>query len=108
MQAARFAPQDKNGFPAFYTQSISANGFPIVASAKVNAYALKEAEFLVNQMLANRPDVRTAMITSGARMCIMAYNEYSTDLPEFFRLKQSTGHGIADISGQDFYDARAR
>jgi hypothetical protein len=108
VQAARFAPQDKNGFPAFYTQSVSVNGFLIVASAKVNPYALKEAEFLVKQMLANRPDVRRAMITSGARMCIMAYNEYSTDLPEFFRLKKTTGHGIAGISGEDFYDARAR
>ena len=108
VQAVRFAPQDKNGFPAFYTQSVSANGFPIVASAKVNPYALKEAEFLANQMLANRPDVRTAMITSGARMCIMAYNEYSTDLPEFFRLKQSKGHGIEGITGEDYYDARAR
>ncbi|MGB8169955.1 MAG: DUF885 domain-containing protein, partial [Chthoniobacteraceae bacterium] len=65
------------GVPSFYTQSVSAGGFPIVASAKVNPYALKEAAFLVDMMLAKRPDVRDAMIKSGARMCIMAHNEYT-------------------------------
>ena len=52
-QAFRFG-----GVPAFYTQRVSANGFPIVASEKVNPYANQEAAYLVNLMLANRPDVR--------------------------------------------------
>ena len=66
VQAFRFDPPDKDGVPAFYTQRVSADGFPIVASAKVNPYALKEAAYLVDLMLARRPDVRTAMIRSGA------------------------------------------
>lgn len=74
VQAARFDPPSPTGVPAFYTQSLSAHGFPITASAKVNPYALKEAAFLVDQMLANRPDVRTAMIQSGARLCILAHD----------------------------------
>ena len=75
--------------PSFYTKFISALGYPIVASNRVNDYALKEAAFLVNAMLAKRPDVRKAMIQSGSRLCIMAHDEFTTDLPEFQRLGES-------------------
>ena len=107
-QGVRFDPPNPDGVPSFYTQSISANGFPIVASAAVNPYALKEAAFLVNMMLAKRPDVRDAMIKSGARMCIMAYNEYTTDLPEFVRLADEKARDFDSIPAKDFWDARAR
>ncbi len=103
VQAFRFG-----GVPAFYTQRVSANGFPIVASEKVNPYALKEAAYLVNLMLANRPDVRTAMITSGARMCIMGRDEYTTDLPEFARLGEEKDPAFPNLTGKEFWDARAR
>ena len=107
-QGVRFDPPNPDGVPSFYTQSISANGFPIVASATVNPYALKEAAFLVNMMLAKRPDVREAMIKSGARMCIMAYNEYTTDLPEFARLAEEKVRDFDTVPAKDFWDARAR
>ena len=94
--------------PAFYTQHISANGFPIVASAKVNPYALKEAAYWVNRMLDKRPDVREAMIKSGARMCIMAHDEYTTDLPEFQRMAKGEKSEVPGVSAKDFWDARAR
>jgi hypothetical protein len=81
----------------FYTKSISANGYPIVASANVNDYALREAAYLINLMLANRPDVREAMIQSGSRMCIISWKEFTTDLPDF-----------AWLTPKDFWDARAR
>jgi arylsulfatase A len=97
VQGFRFDPPDQNGVPALYTQAVSAGGFPIVASAQVNPYALQEAAFLVNMMLAKRPDVRAAMIKSGARMCILAHNEYTTDLPEW-----------SHLAPKDFRDARAR
>ncbi|MFO0410055.1 MAG: hypothetical protein ACK50R_00250, partial [Planctomycetota bacterium] len=57
------------GIPDFYTQRIQANGFPIVASASVNPYALKEAAAIIDGMLGQRPDVREAMIKSGSRLC---------------------------------------
>ncbi|BDS06515.1 hypothetical protein NT6N_15550 [Oceaniferula spumae] len=107
VQGFRFAPGEKDGIPDFYTQRIETGGFPIVASATVNPYALKEAAYLVDQMLSQRDDVRKAMVKSGARLCIIAYNEYTTDLPEFT--------GFADgkspypgVSAKDFWDARAR
>lgn len=107
-QAFRFNPPDKDGVPAFYTQRVSAVGFPIVASAKVNPYALKEAAYLVNLMLARRPDVRTAMIRSGARLCILAHNEFTTEQPEFVRLAERPVAEFPKISGKDYWDARAR
>ncbi len=108
VQGFRFDPQGKDGVPAFYTQSISAHGFPVVASAKVNPYALKEVAYIINLMLDNRPDVRTAMIDSGARMCIIAHNEFTTDLPEFAHMAQEPVEDFPKLSPKDFWDARAR
>ena len=108
VQGYRFDPLGRAGVPAFYTQAVSANGFPIVGSAKVNPYALKEAAYIVNQMLAKRPDVRAAMIKSGARLCVMAHNEYTTDLPEFARMCDEKEPGFEDLPAKDYWDARAR
>jgi hypothetical protein len=96
------------GIPAFYTQRIEANGYPIVASAKVNPYALKEAAHLIDLMLAKRPDVREAMIASGSRLCIHAWNEFTTDLPEFARLGKKPHPAFPKIDGKNYWDARAR
>lgn len=96
------------GVPAFYTQQILAGGLPIVASDSVNPYALKEAAYLVDLLLAKRPDVRTAMIQSGSRLCIIGWNEFTTDQPEFARLAQSPPPGFANLSGREYWDARAR
>ena len=107
-QAYRFDPAGKDGIPAFYTQIERLRGFPIVASAKVNPYALKEAAFIGDLMLAKRPDVLKAMVLSGARLCIMAHDEYTTDLPEFVRMAKEPMAGFEKFSGKDYWDARAR
>ncbi|MEZ6057309.1 MAG: hypothetical protein R3C01_11450 [Planctomycetaceae bacterium] len=108
VQAVRFDPPDSEGVPEFYTQRVRANGFPIVASAKVSPYALKEAAYLVNLMLAKRPDVREAMIQSGSRLCILAHNEFTTDQPEFQRMIHQPNREFPDITPRDYWDARAR
>ena len=108
VQAVRFDPPDPDGVPAFYTQRTSAGGFPIVASAAVSPYALEEAAYLVDLMLAERPDVRRAMIASGARLCILAWNEFTTEQPEWAHMAGGTGPGLPKISGRDYWDARAR
>ena len=76
-------PPPELKLPTFCKKCLEADGYPIVASEKVNDYALKEAAYLVNLMLAKRPDVRAAMITSGSRLCIIAHDEFTTDLPEW-------------------------
>ncbi len=109
VQAFRFAPDDKQGIPAFYTQRTDVRGFPIVASAKVNPYALKEAAYLCDLMLRKRPDVLEAMVQSGARLCIMAHDEFTTDLPEFERMKEGKAPpGLEGVSAKDYWDTRAR
>jgi hypothetical protein len=107
-QGFRFDPAGKNGIPAFYTQIEWLRGFPIVASEKVNPYALKEAAFIGDKMLNKRPDVLEAMVLSGARLCIIAHDEFTTDLPEFAHMGRKPMADFENFSGKDFWDARAR
>ena len=92
----------------FHAKYTSAHGFPIVASAAVSDFALLEAAYLIDALLAARPDVRLALIESGARLCILGNEEYTTDLPEFAFLAAAPMEGFPGISGRDFWDARAR
>lgn len=108
VQGFRFDPPDKDGVPAFYTQRVSAGGFPIVASATVNPYALKEAAYLVDLMLAKRPDVRAAMIQSGARLSILAWNEFTCDQPEWQWMAATPVPDFPGVPARDYRDARAR
>ena len=96
------------GVPAFYTQQASAGGFPVVASGKVSPYALKEAVYIIDMMLSKRPDVREAMVKSGARLSILAHNEFTCDQPEWAWLADEQEQGFENLSARDFRDARAR
>ena len=91
------APPKKLKLDPFYKKYTEAGGYPIVASAGVSDFALKEAAYLVDLMLARRPDVRKAMIDSGSRLIVIGHNEFTTDIPEYARMKP-----------KDFWDARAR
>jgi Mlc titration factor MtfA (ptsG expression regulator) len=106
VQGFRYDPAAKDGVPAFYTQVVRAQGYPICGSAKVSPYALKEAVHLVDLMLAERPDVREAMIASGSRLCVLAHNEFTTDQPEFAHL--GPVEGFEALSAKESWDARAR
>jgi len=66
----------------YYKKYADANGYPILASAKVSDAALAITRDMVNYMLAHRPDVRDTMIAHGARIGIMAETEYTMDIPE--------------------------
>lgn len=48
-------------------------------------------------MLVKRDDIRAAMTKSGSRLSILAWNEFTTELPDF-----------AELTPKDFWDARAR
>jgi hypothetical protein len=108
VQGYRFDPPDPDGVPAFYTQRVTAGGYPIVASARVNPYALKEAAYLVDLMLAKRPDVREAMIQSGSRLAILAWDEFTTDQPEWAWLAGEPTAEVPGVPAREFWDARAR
>lgn len=81
----------------FYEKLASAQGFPIVSSAKVADAALLEAVWIIDQMLEHRPDVRAELIRHKTRLCIMATSEFTTDLPDF-----------ADLQPKFYWDRRAR
>jgi Xaa-Pro aminopeptidase len=81
------APPASLGLNPFYTKCVSAHGLPVVGSAKVSDAALREAAFLVDQMLSHRPEIREAMKNSKMRVAVMAYSERTTDLPEHRNLK---------------------
>ena len=108
VQTFRHDPKAKNGVPVFYTQVVHAQGYPICGSAKVSPYALKEAAYLADLMLAKRPDVREAMIASGSRLCILAHDEFTTDQPEWAWLEKVPVPGFESVSTKDYRDARAR
>ncbi len=91
------APPVHLGLSSFYEKYVSASSYPVVSSGKVNDYALKEAAYLIDMMLAERPDVRKAMIASGSRMIVMARDEFTSDIPEHSHLRP-----------EDWWDARAR
>jgi hypothetical protein len=108
VQTFRYDPEAKDGVPAFYSQVVHAHGYPICASSKVGPYALKEAAYLADLMLAKRPDVREAMIASGSRLCILSHDEFTTDQPEWAWLGKLPVPGFESMSIKDYRDARAR
>lgn len=102
------APPASLKVSSFYTKYVDAHGFPIIASSNVNDYALKEAANLVDLLLAKRPDIKKAMVDSGTRLCVIAWNEFTTDLPEFAWLAKEKDPSFPELSGKEFWDARAR
>ena len=82
---------------SFYQQWIDVEGYPVLASENVNPYAVKEAAWLIRQLMSHRPDVLQAMVQNKASLSVMAYNEMTTQIPEHSHLRPSF-----------FWDRRAR
>lgn len=66
----------------FYRKYADANGYPILASAKVSDAAVAIVRDQVNYLLSNRPLIRDTMIAHGGRVVVMAETEYTIDVPE--------------------------
>ena len=67
----------------FYEQWINVEGLPVLASAKVNPYALKEAAWLIKKMIGHRPEILRAMAENKRRFSVIAYTEIITEIPEY-------------------------
>ena len=76
------------GLDAFYTKYTDATGIPVVASEKVPDAALLVARDIVNSMLAERPDIRRALIARKWRTGVIAELEMTMDIPEYARMKR--------------------
>ena len=81
----------------FYEQWVDVEGLPVIASAKVNPYAVKEAAYLIRQMIGHRQDVLQALTQNNVRFAVMAYNELTTQIPEH-----------SDLQPDFYWDRRAR
>ena len=81
----------------FYEQWIDVEGLPVVASAKVNPYAVKEAAWLIRQMVGHRQDILHALAKNNVRFVVMAHNELTTQIPEH-----------SDLQPDYYWDRRAR
>jgi cyclophilin family peptidyl-prolyl cis-trans isomerase len=89
--------REKFGLAAFYQKHVAVEGLPIVSSSNVSDYALLEASWIVGQMLTNRSDILEAMASNNVRLAVMAWNEFTTDIPEHSDLKSAV-----------YWDRRAR
>ena len=114
-------PPPSLGLDPFYRQYADAQGIPVIASDRVEGAALLIARDIVNEMLAERPDIRAELVRKGARVGIMAIDEGIMDLPEMrgwtkpepgdprlTRCEKEFYHQIAAMSDRDYWNARVR
>lgn len=81
----------------FYQKYVALHGFPIVGSSNVSDYALLEAAWIVNHMLAERTDILHTLASNNVRLAVMAVTEFTTDIPEH-----------SDLKDPPYWDRRAR
>ena len=93
-------PPDELALDPFYRKYIDAQGLPVVSSSKVPDKALYRARDIINEMLANRSDLRATIAGLGVRVAVMAQSEVTTDIPEHGDLYEA-------FAGTD-WDRRAR
>ena len=55
-----------------------------------------------------RGNPKLEIIESGARLCILSYQEFTTDLPEFEHLAEEKSPSGEGVKAKDYWDARAR
>jgi cyclophilin family peptidyl-prolyl cis-trans isomerase len=81
----------------FYQKAVRVGALPIVGSSRVSDAALREAAWIVRHMLAGRDDILEAMAGQGVRVVVMAWDEFTTDIPEHSALEPAV-----------YWDRRAR
>lgn len=68
--------------PPFYQKYLDTAGLPVLGSTNVSDFAMLEARWILTHMLSHRPEILRTMATNCNRVVVMAYNEYTTDVPE--------------------------
>jgi hypothetical protein len=79
---------DALGVSPFYSKYTDALGIPVISSDKVPDAALLVARDIVNAMLADRSDLRKALIARKWRTGVIAEVEMTMDIPEYSRMKR--------------------
>lgn len=81
----------------FYQKQILIEGFPVVASDKVNDAAVIESAVIVRGMLDGRDDIFKAMAKAHVRLAVMSCSERTCDIPEH-----------SDLTPKAYWNRRAR
>jgi cyclophilin family peptidyl-prolyl cis-trans isomerase len=89
--------RERLGLPSFYEKCVQVGELYVVGSARVSDFALREAGWIVEHMLAERGDIVGAMAENKVRVVVMAWNEFTTDVPEHRHLQPKV-----------YWDRRAR
>lgn len=89
--------KEKLKLSPFYKKYVDASGFPVLGSEVVKDSAMLEAARIVNKMLEDRDDIRTAIVKNKIRLAVMAVTEQTTDIPEH-----------SDLTPKDYWNKRAR
>lgn len=71
----------------FYQKYLEVHSLPVVGSSRVSDAALLEAAWIVRHLLEGRSDILRAMARKKTRLSVMAWNEFTTDVPEHAFLK---------------------
>ena len=71
------------GLEPFYQKYLNAGGIPVLSSANVSDEALFRVAATIDEMLAERPEMREAIVVSGGRIAVLAADEPLTSLPEY-------------------------
>lgn len=91
------ALRERLSLSPFYAKYLDCGGMAILASGKVSDHALREADFLVRQMLHGRDDLLRAIASAGIRLAVMAPSEFTLDIPEH-----------SDLAPASYWNRRAR
>ncbi len=108
----------------FYSKYTSADGIPVIASARVPDEGLSVAGGIMRHMLSKRPDLRADIIARGGRVGIMGVTGMTTDVPEQRdwkkpalddrrltdgeRARYNEPGGIGSMTDKEYWDRRAR
>jgi cyclophilin family peptidyl-prolyl cis-trans isomerase len=85
------------GLDGFYQKNVMVGSLPVVGSADVSDEALLEAAWIVERLAGERADILDAMADQKVRLVVMAWNEFTTDVPEHAHLEPAV-----------YWDRRAR
>lgn len=113
------APPESLRVDSFYRKYTDAIGIPVLSSDQVPDAALLVARDIIVHMLANRPDIRAAMIAEHWRVGVMAETESTTDIPEHRNLKKPGPEEVTEVerahydrirklTDKQYWDKRAR
>ncbi len=71
----------------YYQKNVMVGSLPVVGSARVSDEALLEAAWIVRRMMEGRDAILEAMAKQKVRLIVMAFDEFTTDVPEHAHLE---------------------